>query len=109
MSKYHAHKITANGEVFDSKKEYQRWLALQAMEAHGDIFELRRQVPYELIPKQRGRYRTERPISYVADFVYTDRKTGEQIVEDVKGYRTPEYRMKRKMLLWRYGISILET
>lgn len=108
MSKYHSQKITVNGEKFDSKKEFQRWVVLRGQEARGEISDLCRQVPYELIPNQRGRYRTERPISYIADFVYRD-ATGETVVEDTKGFRTPEYRMKRKLLLWRYGISILET
>ena len=109
MSKYHSEKITVEGESFDSKNEFRRWVVLRGQEARGEISDLRRQVPYELIPKQRGRYRIERPISYIADFVYRDAETGETVVEDLKGFRTPEYRIKRKLMLWVHGISIFET
>lgn len=49
----------------------------------------------------------ERECSYRADFEYTE--DGETIVEDVKGFKTKEYIIKRKLLLWRYGIKIREV
>jgi hypothetical protein len=49
----------------------------------------------------------ERECSYVADFVYY--VNGQQIVEDTKGYRTPEYKIKRKLMLSVYGIRIKEV
>lgn len=49
----------------------------------------------------------ERSCKYIADFVY--RQDGKTIVEDCKGMRTPEYKIKRKLMLWRYNIKILET
>lgn len=42
--------------------------------------------------------------SYRADFKYTE--DGKTVVEDVKGFRTKEYILKRKMMLWKYGIRI---
>ena len=45
----------------------------------------------------------------MADFVYIDMKTGERIVEDTKGMKTPEYIMKRKLMLYYYGIRIREV
>ena len=102
-SKYMNEKITVNGEKFDSKKEAWRYAELLLQEKAGEIHRLRRQVKYELIPKQDG----ERAAYYVADFVYIE---GNQIVvEDCKGYRTDLYRLKRKIMLWRYGIRIRET
>ena len=50
----------------------------------------------------------EREVSYVADFMYGT-KDGKLIVEDVKGIRTKEYILKRKMLLHFYGIRIKEV
>ena len=44
-------------EKYDSIKEYERWLELQQMERDGRICELKRQVEFELTPKQ---YRREK-------------------------------------------------
>ena len=52
-NKYHNRKYSADGEVFDSKREYQRWQELKLLEKAGEIAELRRQVPFELLPNQR--------------------------------------------------------
>lgn len=49
----------------------------------------------------------ERECTYVADFVYL--QDGEIIVEDTKGFRTPEYKIKRKLMLFLKGIRIKET
>lgn len=46
---------------------------------------------------------------YVADFVYTDNNTAEQVVEDAKGERTKEYIIKRKLMLYLKGIRIKEV
>lgn len=44
-------------ERYDSIKEYERWLELQQMERDGKISELKRQVEFELTPKQVRRER----------------------------------------------------
>ena len=112
-SKYNAKTTVINGVKFDSKKEAGRWVVLQGMQELGAISGLQRQVRFELIPKQidpeTGKVR-ERACTYVADFVYYD-ADGRYIVEDSKGMRTrtPEYIIKRKLMLERYGIVILET
>ena len=76
----------------------------------GLISELREQVRFELIPAQfdASGHCLERSCSYIADFVYLD-KNGVQVVEDTKGVRTDVYRIKRKLMLLKYGISIHET
>lgn len=103
-SKYCAHKTMFDGIAFDSKREAQRYAELRVLERAGEISNLRIQVPYELIPKQDA----ERPVYYIADFVYLDHD-GEEIVEDVKGVKTPVYIIKRKLMLHRYGIKIQEV
>ena len=103
MQKYHSRKVEYNGTLFDSKKELERYKVLAAMEERGEIDQLQRQVKFELIPKQPG----ERAVNYIADFVYIC--DGQMIVEDVKGYRTPEYIIKRKLMLQRYWIKIQEV
>ena len=124
-SKYHAEKITVNGITFDSKKEARRFLELTALEQAGKIHGLRRQVKYLLIPEQREscteRYKSgpkkgqfkpgrvlERECAYYADCDYYT-EDGTHVVEDVKGMRTKEYRLKRKMLLYKYQIRISEV
>ena len=118
--KYHNKKITVDGETFDSKKEYKRWCELRLAERAGEITELRRQVKYVLIPSQREKVWNiekncfevgkviEREVSYVADFVYKNR-LGREVVEDTKGFRTKDYILKRKMMLYFHGIRIQES
>ena len=122
MSKYHAKRVmTSDGIWHDSKKEARRWEELLIMVRAGLIMDLKRQVKFVLIPTQRGedtigkrgkRYPgkvIERECSYIADFVYWDLKQAKQVVEDVKGVRTPEYKIKRKLMLYIHNIKIAET
>lgn len=112
VSKYGARKIkTADGMIFDSKKEMNRYFALKQMEEQGMIKDLKRQVPYELVPHQLGENGKvlERAITYYADFTYHDETTGEFVVEDVKGYRTEAYKIKRKLMLFLHDIQIREV
>ena len=68
-SKYGNRKMTApDGQKFDSVKEYHRYGCLRLLERAGAISNLRRQVKYELIPKQVG----ERACNYIADFTYME-------------------------------------
>ena len=104
VSKYHARKVTVDGMTFDSKKEYQRWLELKTLERAKVIKNLRRQVPFELLPRVPGRF--PRPVKYIADFTY--RENGEEVVEDVKGYRTDVYKLKKRLMWVVHGIDIRE-
>lgn len=73
------------------------------MERAGLIKKLRLQVPFVLVDKSCY----EREIKYVADFVYIENDA--EIVEDVKGVKTPVYRLKKRLMAERYGIKIKET
>lgn len=113
-SKYGNRKVTVFGITFDSKREALRYMELVSMQRAGKITDLQTQVPYELIPAMRddeGRL-IQRGCSYVADFVYKavnlDGSTTE-VVEDAKGCRTEVYKIKRKLMLWRYGILVREV
>lgn len=107
MSKYHSRKIVTPEGKFDSKREYERWCELKLLERAGRIRDLRRQVRYNLVPAQYNKIRNERPVDYIADFVYL--QNGRTVVEDVKGKRTPEYIIKRKLMLYLRGIIIQEV
>ena len=119
-AKYKNTKTVVDGIQFDSRKEARRWQELKLAEAAGAIGDLERQVKFELIPVQRepdtigpkggvkpGKV-LERKVEYIADFVYTDLHTGEKVVEDTKGMMTPEYRIKRKLMLYMLGIRVRE-
>lgn len=111
MSKYYAKKVVTEQGTFDSKKEYQRYLELKQLEAAGTIRELRRQTEFTLIPSQKIAGKTvERPVKYKADFDYFT-EDNVYVVEDVKSEYTrklPEYIIKRKLLLYLYGIKLRE-
>lgn len=104
-NKYHNKKVKTQEGEFDSQFEYERWCQLKLLQRAKVISNLERQVPYELIAKsQYGK-----AIKYVADFVYTD-KNGETVVEDTKSEatKTPLYRLKKRLLAEKYGLSIKE-
>ena len=107
-SKYHSKKTTVDGITFDSKREAERYQELLLLERAGEISHLLRQVKYVLIPSQKidGKV-VERECSYKADFVYLE--NGKTVVEDVKGFRTSEYKIKRKLMLQVHGIRIREV
>lgn len=115
-SKYGAKKVVRDGMTFDSQIEYKRYCELLLLQRAGAIHDLKRQVEFELIPaqfeqsngKKRGKC-LERAVKYVADFVYRDVDTNKTIVEDTKGFKTPEYKIKRKLMLYVHGIRIKET
>lgn len=123
-NKYNAKKVSVDGIEFDSKKEAKRYQELLLLQKAGEIYLLERQKVYELLPAQRdpdtvgkrggvikGKL-LERAVEYVADFVYTD-KNGKTVVEDVKGFREggayAVFVLKRKLMLYRYGIKIIEV
>ena len=123
-NKYNAKKVSVDGIEFDSKKEARRYQELLLLQKAGEIYMLERQKVYELLPAQRepdtvgkrggvikGKL-LERAVEYVADFVYTDRN-GKTVVEDVKGFREggayAVFVLKRKLMLYRYGIKIIEV
>lgn len=108
--KYANEPTVVDGITFDSRAEANRWVELGKRLEAGEIADLQRQVRYELIPAcDRPMGGRERPAYYLADFVYLVIRTGRRVVEDVKGATTPEFRLKRKLMLWRHGIEVLET
>ncbi len=108
FSKYHNKRTVVDGITFDSRHEAQRYQELKLLERAGEVFNLRLQVPYELMPTTKVNGETFRSIKYVADFVYED-KTGQTVVEDAKGMRTDVYKMKRKLMAYTHGIIIKEV
>lgn len=119
-NKYSNERTTVDEIKFSSKKEAARYRELKLMERAKVVKDLKCQVPFEIVPKQQG----ERAAHYVADFTYWElqalppeeqrlrpaaRGVWTFVVEDVKGYRTSEYVLKRKLMLLVHQIRITET
>jgi hypothetical protein len=119
--KYNNKKIERADGKFDSKKEYTIWLKLKRQQELGLIKDLKRQVPFVLIPAQyekvqniskTGKITTKKKLieqecKYIADFTYTDLATGEKVVADAKGgILTDTFIIKRKLMLYVHNIKI---
>lgn len=102
--KYGNEEVTTTDGKFDSNFEYCRWCELKTLERLGEITNLKRQVRFVLIDKSTY----GREIAYVADFTYF--KDGKLVMEDTKSKATmtPLYRLKKRLLAERYGITITE-
>lgn len=100
--KYHNKKIQEDGLKFDSKLEWIRFRQLKLLVRAGLIKDLQTQVKYELQEGFKKNGITYRPITYIADFVYTEVKTGKKVIEDTKGVITDVYKIKKKLFEKRY-------
>jgi len=100
ISKYRAVKTTLNGVKFDSRAEAKRYATLKLWERAGEISNLRLQPEYPFYVND------QKVFTYRADFSYT--QNGATIVEDVKGFKTTVYRLKKKIIEAFYGIAIQE-
>ena len=108
-NKYHNAKCEADGIVFDSVLEKNYYCELKMRRMAGEIKDFELQVPFILQPSFKRNGKTERAIKYIADFVvhYPD---GHKQVVDTKGMRTEMFKLKRKMLLYKYpDIDFLEV
>ena len=100
-SKYRSQKTVVDGITFDSKLEANRWCELRLMEKAGAISGLKRQVGFEIIID--GKH----ICTYFADFVYFE--GNKRVAEDCKGFRTPVYKIKKKLVEACYpGVVIKE-
>lgn len=122
-------KVEVDGVLFDSKREAKRYADLLELLRAGEISDLQLQPVFELIPAQHetfprygkkgqrlkdGTRCIENGCVYKADFSYKTRD-GLLVVEDAKGYRNPnsatyaKFVIKRKLMLWRHGIRVVEV
>ena len=105
--KYHNKKVECDGIIFASAKEKNYYCELIILRMAGEVIDFERQVTFELQPKFRHAGKTERAIKYIADFV-VKYKDGSTVVVDTKGFRTKDYLLKRKMLLYKYPDMIFK-
>lgn len=102
-TKYRAVRTTVDGITFASKKEAARYTELKLLQKAGEITDLKLQP--KIVLNAGGVHICD----YRADFFYYDRKTQTLIYEDCKGFKTPVYRLKKKLALALVGIEIRET
>lgn len=102
--KYSARRTVVDGITFPSKREARRYRELALLAAAGDILALELQPAWDL-HAPGGR----KVCTYIADFRYVVAATGETVIEDSKGVRTPIYRLKKKWLLAEHGIAVREV
>ena len=101
-SKYGSKKVIIDGKKFDSKKEGKRYLELKLLEKANEIKDLELQKVFELLPSFKKNGKTYRKITYIADFCYFSIREGKYICEDVKGFKTDVYKLKKKMFEYVY-------
>ena len=103
MSKYGAKRTEFKGRMFDSRAEQQRAIQLEMLTMAGDVRDVEYQPSFDLVVNGAtvGRY--------VADFRYVDVATGRTVVEDVKGVKTPVYRLKKKLMKAIHCIDVQEV
>lgn len=101
-NKYHAKPAVVDGIRFASMAEADRYSTLKMLERSGMIYQLVLQPRYPLAVNG------SKVCDYVGDFEYTLR-SGERVLEDVKGMITPVYRLKRKLFRALYGFNIVEV
>lgn len=100
-SKYGAERCTIHEPAHASLKECRRYGELAVLERLGAIRNLRQQVRHILLPAVDG----ERAVHYVSDFEYDEHNPEwadqwRHVIEDSKGYRTPVYRLKRRLMMF---------
>lgn len=101
--KYNARKTEVDGFVFDSRKEAARYQELKLLERAGEITNLVMQVRYPCV------INGEAICSYIADFEYITTADDKLHTEDVKGFKTDVYKLKKKLVEALYKIKIEEV
>lgn len=101
-SKFRNIPTVVDGHRFPSRKEARTYQTLRFLESQGKVRDLRLQVSYRLVVGGKL------VCKYVADFVYYDVEKHREVVADAKGFRTREFKLKKKLMLACLGIEIME-
>lgn len=101
-SKYGNRRTIVDGITFDSAREAQRYGELKLLQRVGVVEDLQLQKRYAL--HVNGILIG----TYVADFAYRSTRDDAFVVEDAKGVRTRDYKLKKKLMKAIYGVDIVE-
>lgn len=101
-NKYGAKKVKLDGHMFDSKRESEYYIKYRQMVDDGQLASM------ELHPKfilqehfRDSNGKMERAITYKADFLLTY-PDGKKLAVEVKGFKTRDYILRRKMFKYKY-------
>lgn len=98
-NKYNARKTTVYGITFDSKRESEVYLMLREKKRLGEIKRIDLQPTYTLLEGFRDNTgKAQKPITYTADF-FVSYADGRSEVIEVKGVRTRDYQLRKKLFL----------
>jgi hypothetical protein len=107
--KYKAVATEVDGIRFASKSEARRYQELRLLEKAGEIYALRLQPVFPLVAVAEQDGERKGVGQYRGDFCYCQKGSAALVVEDVKGFKTPLYRWKKKHVEAQYGIEIREV
>ena len=100
-NKYNARKTTVCGHTFDSKREAEIYLDLLSRKQHGEIVRIGFQPQYTLLEGFKDNTgKKQKPITYTADFFVTFADGHSEVIE-VKGVRTRDYLLRKKLFLYK--------
>jgi Fe2+ transport system protein B len=100
-NKYRNKRVRHDGYTFDSMAERDRYIELKLLQDRGYISELQVHPRYVIVDKfTDGMGNKHQARCYVADFEYQE--DGRIVVEDVKGYQTAVFKLKKVLFLRRY-------
>jgi hypothetical protein len=101
--KYGAKATEFLGVRFDSRREAVRYQELLIRGQAGELCDLELQPSFPIVVNG------VKVCTYRADFGYRELATNQIVTEDSKGWRTPVYRLKKKLVEAQYGIQIVEV
>lgn len=101
MTKYNAIRTTVDNITFASKAEAKRYSELKLLLNSGEIEMLDLQPKFPIVVNGK------KICNYLADFSYYE--SGKRVVEDVKGMKTPIYKLKKKLTEALHGVVIREV
>lgn len=107
-NKYNNQKTIYNGIRYDSKREAEKAQELDMLKQSGEVIDWTAHPRYLLIPRYINRDgKIVRPTHYIPDF-WVKYRDGGEVVIDIKGFQTPEFKLKMKMFNYRYKDKNLE-
>lgn len=102
--KYKAVRTTVDGIPFASKKEARRYEELKMLRVQRIVSDIQLQPKFKI--EVNGKFICH----YIADFCYIDHARHCSVIyEDVKGYKTPVYKLKKKLTEALFNITIHEV
>lgn len=106
-SKFHAYKAMVDGIQFDSLNESRYYVQIKQIRdykqptEYGILLSFEMQVPYEIVPSFLKNGHRIRKMEYLADFVL-HYDSGRTRVIDVKGVETDVFKLKKKLVEYKY-------